>query len=73
MTDSASKAAIALAEYGAVRLRRDVTAGGTTFKAGARGVIVHRHADGIGCEVEFDQPVFRVLTLSAKDLRPDHA
>jgi len=35
-------------------------------------VIVHRHTDGFGYEVEFEQPAFRVLTLTASDIQPDH-
>ena len=35
-----------------------------TYPAGCRGVIVHRHADGIGYEVEFEEPAFRVITLT---------
>ena len=62
-----------LREYDFVRLRRDIHAGGATYRAGARGVIVHRHDDRVGYEVEFTAPVFRVLTLTARDLMPDHA
>jgi hypothetical protein len=70
ISDTTSDAA--LLEYAAVRLRHDVTSGGVTYKPGARGVIVHRHADGIGYEVEFTEPAFRVVTLTARDIRPDH-
>ena len=62
----------ALPEYAYVRLRHAIQAGGTTYAAGARGVIVHRHADGIGYEVEFEQPAFRVITLTGRDIRSDH-
>ena len=60
------------AEYSSVRLNRPVSAGGVTYPAGSRGVIVHRHTDDIGYEVEFEQPAFRVLTLTASDIQPDH-
>ena len=60
----------ALAEYSRVSLRHDVEAGGATYAAGTRGVIVHRHADGIGYEVEFEHPAFRVITLTERDIRP---
>lgn len=61
-----------LEEYSAVRLNHPVTAGGLVYPAGSRGVIVHRHPDGIGYEVEFEQPAFRVLTLTATGIQPDH-
>jgi hypothetical protein len=59
-------------DYAYVRLRHAVQAGDTIFAAGTRGVIVHRHADGIGYEVEFEQPMFRVITLTGRDIRLDH-
>jgi hypothetical protein len=62
----------ALAEYSRVSLRHDVQAGGTTFTTGTQGVIVHRHADGVGFEVEFEHPAFRVITLTERDIRPVH-
>ena len=62
----------ALAEYAYVRLLHAIEAGGTTYSAGTRGMIVHRHADGVGYEVEFEQPAFRVVTLTGRDIRPDH-
>ncbi len=62
----------ALRDYAYVRLRHAIQAGDTTYAPGTRGVIVHRHADGVGYEVEFEQPVFRVLTLTGRDIRPDH-
>jgi hypothetical protein len=58
--------------YPYVRLLRAIEAGGTTYAAGTRGVIVHRHADGVGYEVEFEQPAFRVVTLTGRDILPDH-
>jgi hypothetical protein len=60
----------ALRDYAYVRLRHAIQAGDTTYAQGTRGVIVHRHADGVGYEVEFEQPVFRVLTLTGRDIRP---
>jgi len=62
-----------LRAYDFVRLRCDVHAGGAKYPAGTRGVIVHCHADHIGYEVEFEAPVFRVLTLTAVDLIQGHA
>lgn len=62
---------VLLAEYSFVRLNRPVTAGEVTYPAGSRGVIVHRHDDGLGYEVEFEQPAFRVITLTASDIQPD--
>ena len=62
---------VALLECAAVRLRHDVTSGGVTYEPGTCGVIVHRHADGIGYEVEFTEPAFGVVTLTAQDVWPD--
>jgi hypothetical protein len=61
-----------LLDYASVRLRHEVSLAGVTYKAGTRGVIVHRHADGVGYEVEFTEPAFRVVTLTAQDLQPEH-
>ena len=70
---SAAKAtaAVLLDEYSPVRLRHPVKAGGVTYPTGSRGVIVHRHADGIGYEVEFEEPAFRVITLTGSDIQAD--
>jgi hypothetical protein len=71
---SAAKATatVLLDEYSTVRLSHPVQVGGVTYPAGCRGVIVHRHADGIGYEVEFEEPAFRVITLTGSDIQPDH-
>jgi hypothetical protein len=61
-----------LPEYSFVRLSHTVEAGGISYPMGAQGVIVHRHSDGIGYEVEFERPRFRVITLTASDFVPDH-
>jgi len=61
-----------LLDYAYVRLRHDVSLAGVTYEAGARGVIVHRHADGVGYEVEFTEPAFGVVTLTAQDIQPEH-
>lgn len=68
MSIAAARPTIKLAEYAPVVLTRDVTAGGTVFAAGTSGVIVHCHRDGVGYEVEFTYPAFRVLTLTSDDL-----
>jgi len=60
------------ADYAYVRLRHDVSLAGVTYKAGARGVIVHRQADGVGYEVELTEPAFGVVTLTAQDIQPEH-
>ena len=57
-----------LVEYAAVVLARDVLAFGGVYKSGTAGVIAHKHADGIGYEVEVETPRFAVLTLMARDL-----
>ncbi len=48
-----------------------VEAGGVTYPQDSRGVTVHQHADGVGYEVEFERPRFRVITLTAGDIRPE--
>jgi len=55
-------------EFSSVALAHAVKHSGETLPAGTVGVIVHRHADGIGYEVEFDLPTFSVITLSAREL-----
>lgn len=54
-------------EFSTVRLNHAGQTGGVTYPAGTRGIIVHRHADGMGYEVEFEKPAFRVITLTASD------
>jgi hypothetical protein len=73
-TRTAGKAigTVLLDEYSAVRLRHSVEVGGVTYPAGCRDVIVHRLADGIGYEVEFEEPAFRIITLTGSDIQPDH-
>jgi hypothetical protein len=71
-TNGATAADPGLLDYASVRLRHDLSLAGVTYKAGARGVIVHRHADGVGYEVELAEPSFRVLTLTAQDIQPEH-
>ncbi len=68
MSIGAARPTIELTEYAPVVLTRDVTAGGAVFAAGTSGVIVHCHRDGVGYEVEFTRPAFRVLILTADDL-----
>jgi hypothetical protein len=55
-------------EFSPVTLKRTLVHKGATFPAGLRGVIVHKHSDGIGYEVEFSHPVEAVLTLKGEDL-----
>jgi len=58
----------AFPNYGFVALAHDVTSAGVKYPAGTRGVIVLRHDDGVGYEVEFERPRFGVVTLTAADL-----
>ena len=58
----------AIEEYAYVVLTRDVEAAGVLFPRGTRGVVVHRHDDQVGCEVEFETPRFAVGTLTACDI-----
>jgi hypothetical protein len=64
----ARPASAGLEEYGYVWLTRPVEYRGTKIPSGTRGVIVHKHADGVGYEVEFEQPVFAVVSLAGVDL-----
>ena len=59
-------------EFSRVVLTRDVAVEPMTIPAGTAGVIVHCHDDGIGYEVEFQAPLFRVVTLTAADLEAGH-
>lgn|GEM_PF-2026672 len=61
-------AAASFPEYSYVVLAHDVRAASGDYPSGTRGVIVHKHADGIGYEVEFETPAFGVLTLTESDL-----
>jgi hypothetical protein len=63
---------VLLGEYSAVHSSHPVQVGGVTYPARCRGVVVHPHADGIGYELEFDEPAFRVSTLTGSDIQPDH-
>lgn len=67
-TPASPNSAAAFAEFSVVALRRAVRHRDITFPAGTRGVIVHRHDDGEGYEVEFSQPVQAVLSLTGRDL-----
>ena len=71
-TTGATTSDAGLVDYTYVCLRHDVSLAGVTYRAGARGVIVHRHPDGVGYEVEFTEPAFRVITLTAQDIQPEH-
>jgi hypothetical protein len=57
-------------DYAYVRLRHVIQSGETTYAESTRGVVVHRHADGLGYEVECEQLTFRVVTLTGRDIRP---
>ena len=50
-------------EFAMVRLKRPARGFGVLYPAGSVGAIVHRHADGIGYEVEFDSPKPGVATV----------
>jgi hypothetical protein len=71
-TNAATTVDAGLPDYAYMRLRHDVSLTGVTYKAGARGVIVHRHADGVGYEVELAEPAFCVVTLTEQDIQPEH-
>jgi hypothetical protein len=55
-------------EHPSVGLTHPVKHNGDTLPAGTPGVIVHRHSDGVGYEVEFETPEFAVVTLTGSDL-----
>ena len=71
-TTDATAADAALRDYARARLRHDVSLAGVIYQTGARGVIAHRHPDGVGYEVEFTEPAFGVVTLTRQDLQPEH-
>jgi hypothetical protein len=52
-------------ENAIIVLTRNVTAGGVTYPAGTRGVIVWIHNDGEAYEIEFPEDV---VTVYAADL-----
>lgn len=54
-------------EFARVILLRSVQRSGVTIPAGAVGVVVHRHVDGLGYEVEFAEPLEIVLTLTSDE------
>jgi len=56
------------AELSVVALTHAVEAGGQWLPSGSRGTVVAAYADGVGYEVEFEQPFHAVVTLSAGDL-----
>jgi len=59
-------------EFSAVRLLRPVRGlGAMTYPAGTKAVIVHRHDDGIGYEIEFAKPKPGVATVTYRDIVPD--
>ena len=55
-------------ELSVVTLTRDVDVDGERLPRGATGVVVAVYADGLGYEVEFEQPFHAVVTLEAGDL-----
>jgi hypothetical protein len=55
-------------EYTVVSLARSIDQHGVFMPKGARGVIMAAYGDGLGYEVEFDDPQHAVLTLEEKDL-----
>jgi Domain of unknown function (DUF4926) len=57
------------AQFSYVALAHPIEHKGSTLPAGTRGVVVHKHADGIGYEVEFEHPAFAVITLAWNDLK----
>lgn len=64
-----AKRSAGFAEFSPVLLKRQIVHRGVTFPAGSRGIVVHKHADDIGYEVEFSRPAEAVLTLTSQDLK----
>lgn len=56
------------AELSVVALTHTVEVGGQWLPSGSKGTVVAAYADGVGYEVEFEQPFHAVVTLSAGDL-----
>jgi hypothetical protein len=55
-------------EYSRVALTAPVKREGVTLSVGTEGIIVHDHADG-SYSVEFEKPVFEVVTIYATELK----
>jgi hypothetical protein len=55
-------------ELSTVRLSHGVDVSGHTLPEGAMGTVVAAYSDGMGYEVEFENPVHPVVTLEACDL-----
>ncbi len=60
-------------EFVRVILRRAVERSGVTIPVGAVGIVVHRHADGRGYEVEFAEPFEIVVTLTSDEFERSDA
>ena len=56
------------ADFAIVRLTRPARGFGVLYPAGSVGVVVERHEDGIGYEVEFDSSKPGVATVVNRDL-----
>jgi hypothetical protein len=68
-TPATAKEAAMLAEFGSVRLLRDIIYNGTLFPKGSAGIVVEIHDGGVGYEVEFSVPAEEVVGLRREDLQ----
>ncbi len=55
-------------ELSVVALRRAIPAEQRIMPAGSKGTVVGVYQDGVGYEVEFNQPFHAVLTVEGTDL-----
>ena len=56
-------------ELSIVALRSARVCDGKTLPEGAQGAVVHAYRDGVGYEVEFDEPFHCVVTVGRDDIR----
>jgi hypothetical protein len=68
--DDEAPGPLALPEYSAVRLLRDIIHDGICFPEGSAGTIVVIHEGGVAYEVEFSIPAEEVISIRREDLQP---
>ena len=56
-------------ELSIVALRYSRVCDGKTLPEGAKGAVVHAYRDGVGYEVEFEEPFHCVVTVGRDDIQ----
>jgi hypothetical protein len=56
-------------ELAVVALRHSHRYHGKVLPEGTKGAVVHAYRDGVGYEVEFDEPFHCVITVGRDDIR----